>query len=445
MIATSRPLQEQLFELWPVRLILAVVFLCRGWLRLRRRQLYRGLGDLCWVLRVSRIPTLQRLARREIFARIPDLRRRPSPLVESYLADPASTDCASLYALTGKGSHDLFRDVIVLKKATVDEKGVILLKYARTFDAVVAMFDLDRLMEQYRFVLEPCWAGYADPSLLMYLTANQPVFVQCFTEEDFTFVRDVGEPFVPLRLGPADWVDADVFAPVEGVGKDYDLVMVANWAPHKRHAQLFRALRDIHDVDVRVLLIGFPWGGRTAEDIRREAASIGNPRVHVDVIESVPPGDVAKHVSRCKAFVFLSRKEGDNKALVEALFTDVPAIVYANTIGGAGSRINQSTGMFATDAELPATIRFMLSHYADFTPRAWVKAHSGSAVATSVLNDAIKRAVIAQGGRFGEGLVEKTNAPNLTYKDPRARLKFQADYEFILSCRRGAPIRSAVA
>jgi glycosyltransferase involved in cell wall biosynthesis len=307
------------------------------------------------------------------------------------------------------------------------------------------MFDLDRLMERYRFVLEPCWAGYAHPSLLMYLTATQSVFIQCFTDEDYDFVKDVGAPFVPLRLGPADWVDADVFAPALGVRKDYDLVMVANWAPHKRHAQLFHALRDIRDIDIRVLLIGFPWGGRTAADIRREAAAIDNPRVHVEVLENVPSADVAKHVSRCKAFVFLSRKEGDNKALAEALFANVPAIVYANTIGGARSRINRATGMFATDAELPAKIRFMLSHYTDFSPRAWVKAHSGSAVATAVLNDAIKRVVLAEGSRFGEGLVEKTNAPNLAYKDKHARLKFHADYEFILSCRRGAASRSAVA
>ena len=54
-----------------------------------------------------------------------------------------------------------------------------------------------------------------------------------------------------------------------------------------------------------------------------------------------PAAQVADYVSQCKVFVFLSKKEGDNKALVEAMFTNVPAIVFDKTIGGAGSRINR--------------------------------------------------------------------------------------------------------
>jgi glycosyltransferase involved in cell wall biosynthesis len=229
--------------------------------------------------------------------------------------------------------------------------------------------------------------------------------------------------------------------------KPYDLVMVANWAPHKRHGVLFEALRHITGRDVRVLLIGFPWSGRTAEDIRREAAAIGNPRVHVDVLEKLPAKDVAAHVSQCKVFVFLSRKEGDNKALVEAMFAGVPAIVYDKTIGGAGSRINSATGIFASEAELSAKIEYMLDRYTDFTPRAWALEHTGSANATRTLNDVIKRTVIASGGRWTTDIVEKTNAPNLAYKDPAVRTRFQADYDHILSMRLdGADVsRGAVA
>ena len=47
--------------------------------------------------------------------------------------------------------------------------------------------------------------------------------------------------------------------------------------------------------------------------------------------------------------------------------------------------------------------------------------------------------MIASGGRYAHDIVEKTNSPNLAYKDPAVRAKFQADYEFILSCRRNAP------
>ncbi len=326
------------------------------------------------------------LARGIVFRYVRRFRSGPNTLIDSYRAGPESQACAEAYALTGRGSNDLFRDLIVLKSPTASESGVILLKYADAFDAVVALFDLDRLRARYRFVLEPCWAGLCLPSLLMFLCPQQPVIVQCFTREDLDFVREVGYPFVPIALGPADWVDADIFQPADAdAPKTHDLVMVANWGAHKRHAQLFRALSTLQDRPLRVLLIGFPWSGRTADDIRREAEAFGNGHVSLEIVERIPAAEVAQRVSRCKAFVFLSRKEGDNKALVEAMFSDVPVIVYDKSIGGAVSRVNEATGVLTSDAGLAGTIQHVLSRYREFRPRAWAMEHTGSAVATRIL------------------------------------------------------------
>ena len=411
-----------------------VAALGRGRLYLRRGLLYRGLRDLCWAARVSSAG-MARTAERGVFDVLKRMRADRWSLVESYHRDPASVACAGIFSLEG-GSADLFRDLIVLKRATAQEKGVILLKYARTFSAVHALLDMRALHERYTFVLEPCWAGYCDPSLLMFVAPGNPVFVQCFTREDYELVTRIGEPLVPLRLGPADWVDADLFSPPSSVEKTHDVVMVANWARHKRHVQLFRALKRISDRHIRVLLIGFPWGGRTAEDIRREAAAEAGAHISVDVVERLTAGEVADRVSRCKVFVFLSRKEGDNKALVESMFLDVPVIVYDKTIGGAASRVNPSTGILASDEQLADKIRDMLDRHQEFAPRQWACSHSGSAVATRVLDEEIRRVVTRAGGRYTESIVEKANSPNLAYKDPACRARFQADYDFILQCRR---------
>jgi glycosyltransferase involved in cell wall biosynthesis len=354
--------------------------------------------------------------------------------VESYRSDSSSSELASIFAVSG-GTADLFRDVIVLKRATADERGVILLKYARTFDAMNAMFDVPQLMQRYTFVLEPCWAGYWHPSLLMFVVPGQPVFVQCFTEEDYRCVCEIGAPLVPLRMGPADWVDADLFKPPPMPQKCHDLVMVANWGRHKRHKQLFQALNEIEDRDIRVLLIGFPWSDRTAEDIRREAALIRSSRITVDVVEKLPPPEVARRVGQSRVFVFLSRKEGDNKALVEAMFVGVPAIVFAETIGGARSRINSQTGIFTSDRDLARAITFMLDHPEGFSPRTWALANTGSATTTRRLDDAIRQTLTQRGAKYVEAIVEKTNSPNLAYKEPRVRGRFQADYEYLRSCR----------
>ena len=441
-----RSIQEILFNFAPARWAVAALFLVRGYWSLSRSRLYEGLLDLCWVARLSGARLLANRAHPGIFGAIATMRRSaPNPLIGSYLAHPAADACARVYSLAG-GTHDLFRDLIVLKAARPDEHGVILLKYARTFDGVVALCDLPRLMARYTFVLEPCWAGYCHPSTLMYIAPDHPVFIQCFTDEDHQFVAAAGSPLVPLRLGPADWVDADLFAPRTAGEKSYDLVMVANWSPQKRHALLFSALERIQSRQLRVLLVGFPWANRTADDVRREARGIRNPRVSVDVIEQVPQVELAAHVSRCKAFVFLNRKEGDNKALVEAMFADVPAIVYDRTIGGARSRINRATGILTSEAALAQNIEYMLDHHREFTPRAWSLEHTGSANATRGLNEALRQSAAAQGRPYTEGIVEKVNSPNLAYKDPADRLRFQADYDFALACLRDRvrPGREAV-
>jgi glycosyltransferase involved in cell wall biosynthesis len=419
------------------RRCLGFALLARGaWYSLARKP-FRAFNAYCSVVRVAGSRLLARIAHRHVDALIDATRGTNSNgLIADYRADPLCERLALSYSLAGTGPHDLFRDLIVLKNATPREKGVILLKYARTFSAAVALLDVNRLQERYRFVLEPCWAGYCDPALLLFFTPGQPVLVQCFTDEDLEFVRSVGEPFFPLRQGPADWVDASIFEPPAEVDKPYDLVMVANWGRHKRHATLFKALGQICDRSVRVLLIGFPWAGRSADNIRAEASAACGPNVTVEVIEKLPQAELARYVTRSKVFVFLSKKEGDNKALVEAMFANVPAIVYRHSVGGARSRINELTGVLADDDDLPATIRFMLDHYRDFAPRRWAMDNTGSRAATRILDAALREVARGQGEPYEQSIVEKTNAPNLAYHDPHDRVRFAGDYEFILQCLR---------
>jgi len=437
---------SRLSEAGAVRALASVGLVARGGLYAACGRQYDSMNDICRAVRVSRGGTARQEALRAVRRLLLRVgRSRTNLLVPSFLASPTATKRAQLYAVSGHGVHDLYRDLIVLKGRCPTEKGVILLKYARTFDAVVALFDMHLLMERYIFVLEPCWAGYCDPSVLMFVTPGHPVFVQCFTPEDFEFISWVGHPLVPLRLGPADWVDADVFSRVSATSKAYDLVMVANWAPHKRHAVLFRALERMRGRRLTVLLAGFPWHGRSAADILREArAALATGNVQLDIRESVPQTELASLVARSKVFVFLSRKEGDNKALVEAMFAGVPAIVYSDTVGGAKTRINSATGILAGDEELPEQIEFMLDHYEEFSPRAWALSNTGSGIATRVLGEAIRQSTLAAGGPWTRGIVEKTNAPNLAYKDPSMRDVFAADYSFIGSCLR-AVVRSAAS
>jgi len=140
----NRHLLEQLFEWSAIRWLAAAGYLARGafWWALGRR--YRAFSDLCWVARASRTPFLQARAERVVLRVIEHIRRTGhNPIADWYRADRASAACANIYKQGGRGSADLLRDLIVLRAATKDEKGVVLLKYVRTFHAIVALLDVD--------------------------------------------------------------------------------------------------------------------------------------------------------------------------------------------------------------------------------------------------------------------------------------------------------------
>ena len=66
--------------------------------------------------------------------------------------------------------------------------------------------------------------------------------------------------------------------------------------------------------------------------------------------------------------MFLSRKEGDNKALVEAMFTDVPGD-RARQDGRRRRqpRINAATGVLSSDDDLADKIQYVIDHPQEFS------------------------------------------------------------------------------
>jgi len=46
--------------------------------------------------------------------------------------------------------------------------------------------------------------------------------------------------------------------------------------------------------------------------------------------------------------------------------------------------------------------------------------------------------VASVGRKYSTSIAEKCNSPILAYKQPADRQRFQADYDFVLSCRRDA-------
>jgi glycosyltransferase involved in cell wall biosynthesis len=284
------------------------------------------------------------------------------------------------------------------------------------------LFDLRAVMKEYFIVLEPCWAGYCDPSILMFAAGEREVLVQSPEPSDHSFIEELSRNLVAVPLGASDWVDKDLFegAVADKRAKRYDLVMVGHWGRQKNHRELFRALARVERRPLSILLVGFPWAGRSSADIENEIEREGLNGVSFEIRESVPAIEVARYLSESKVFLLLAEKEGANKAVVEAMFSNVPAIVYEGFIGGAANKINTQTGILTSFAKLPIAIERMLSTYDSFTPRAWALANTGSRNATFKLNANLRSLAEARGERWTTDIVEKVNKPNLAYKDPNA-------------------------
>lgn len=409
-------LQKVLIRLWPVRALAGSVFFIRGMVGMLFNR-YKGISDLCWVYRVSGVGVLRPLAYRTVTGFISQGRPGENRLLQAFLDSDAPALCKKRFLGEANNLDSMFRDFIVLKAPTKTEKGVLVLEYSQKFDLFNALFDLPRIMKEYYVVLEPCWAGYCDPSILMFISSLNEVIVQCPEKSDLDFIAGLKSNLIPIGLGSSDWIDSELFAPRQArAAKEYDLVMVANWAKHKNHRKLFKALQRVTHRPISLLLIGVDWGGRTDKDIVAEMKEYALSHVNLEIKKNIPAREVADCLERSKAFVLLSEKEGSNRAIVEALFSDVPAILYEQFIGGARGKINEQTGVLSSFEALHEKIDYMLDNYQKFTPRAWALAQTGSKNATRKLNSLLKSIAESKGEPWTVDIVEKVNNPNFSYK-----------------------------
>lgn len=407
-------IKQELFRLRPIRVMVASFFFMRGALRLLFDP-FAGISDFCWVYRVSGVKRLMHLSYGIVSRYLILDNSGQSKLVRTFLRSKYPNLCVRQFLGPSSELESAFRDIIVLKAPVSDEKGVLLLKYTAKFDLFISLFDLDRIMSDYYIVLEPCWAGYCDPSILMFLSARREVIVQCPEESDYDFISKLRSNLIPIRLGASDWINPEIFS-VISPEKKYDLIMVGNWAKGKNHGKLFQALPHVKHKPLSLLLIGYDWEGRTDRDILREMKLYDLNGVTVTIKNKLPAREVAANLGMAKVFILLSEKEGSNKAIVEALFSDVPVIVYDQFVGGARNKVNRLTGVLSSYQGLADKIDYMLNNHQHFTPRAWALENTGSVNATKSLNDTIRQIAWKRGEKWDNNIVEKINTPNLAYR-----------------------------
>jgi len=320
-------------------------------------------------------------------------------------------------------------DLLVLKPWTSErEKGVLLVQYNESVCKVVSLFDVPRLAQKYRFVVEPSTWGYQNPYFFLLYGLETAVLFEAQYHGDHDYIKRLGGNFHASRIGAGDWVDFSLFSPGREEEKKFDLIMVANWLSFKRHRLLFRSLAPVRDKIGAIALVGYPDGGRTKEDIMDEARRYGVADKMV-IFEKVPQARGAEVIRSSRFGLLLSRKEGANRGIYECFFSDVPIMLSASNMGVNRDHVNKQTGMVVEDQQLTEGLLRMKEGYAAFTPRAWAEKNTGYINATRMLNEQLRRIALAEGEEWTRDIFTKKNMPAAMYAHEDEAAEADREYE----------------
>jgi glycosyltransferase involved in cell wall biosynthesis len=325
--------------------------------------------------------------------------------------------------------------MLVVKTWRPGERGVLVVDYTYVFPLLAGLFDVAKIAERYVIVLEPSWSDSCTPELLPFTRFEFPVLVQTIEPRDHDLFERLAGNCSCVPIAPNWWVDHRIMRPRPGGERDIDVIMVAAWANFKRHWRFFRVLADLRRRGhrLKIALVGYQ-GDLSKGTIEDQARYFG---VHdqLELFERVPADQVGTLLSRSKVHVLWSRREGANRAIIEAMLAGVPVIVRNGlTYGYRYPYINPQTGQFVAEAGLGDAILEMIAERDRYAPREWVLEHMTAEKATAILQDRVREQTFAMGEPWTEGLVVKTSTLDAQqYWNPDDRSRFDADYAFLES------------
>jgi glycosyltransferase involved in cell wall biosynthesis len=341
---------------------------------------------------------------------------------EDFLRSPYAAALRSRFLPQAFPLNITFRGNLLPLKAynpNTGEKGVLILTYNYLFQAFHAIFHSTELSRFYWMVLEPSYYRFEDPGYSLFpewqvlLQAGNPVTTEAF--------QALGSPFHYIALTSSDWTDSDFFSPLPDQQKIYDLIYVANWAKYKQHELLFDALAKIRR-PLRVALVGFRWE-RTRQQIESLISKYGLTG-RFEIVENVPPAEVHRLLNQSRVNLLLSRLEAGNRALYEAMFANLPSVVYRHCEGLNCASINEQTGILADEHDLSDAILAALDRLDNFSPRAWALENTGYLRSTRIVNDRLREISLQQGEPWDTDIVAKVNRPEFKYKNPEDAARF---------------------
>lgn len=324
-------------------------------------------------------------------------------------------------------------DLMILKPFRENplEKGIIIIHFTEALGRVAALFDLEKISKRYRLIAEPSWSGYQHPYFFLYLGLSTDFIVESPFSADHAFIGKAAENFFPVETGAGDWVDTELFNSEKKGMRIFDIVMVGNWSKIKRHEVMFRAVSKLRNRNsIRIALVGYASHGRTKETIRDEAKKY-NLQDAITFFEKIPAHEVAEVLRKSKINVLLSKKEGANRGIYEGLFCGNVIVCYSHNEGVNRSVINEKTGFWADDSELPAILEKALREFDSFDTADWAGQNTGFAFSSHKMNEFMKKLALRAGEAWSHDMAWKINRPNNLYANHEDRIALDQEYKKI--------------
>lgn len=311
--------------------------------------------------------------------------------------------------------------LIILKAPSAYEKGVLVMSFTHFFPYFMDLID-PSIFDSYHLVLEPSWVGAFTPDWLLFRKIPHKIWIQSCESRDNDFLRSIALNLIPIPDVTANcWTHPDLFKPLPGEDKVYDLAVVSGWADFKRHYILFEAMRKIGIQSFRVACAGMRMEHNL--DHMKHLAEHYGVLDQVDFFEALPPAELNVILNRSKAHALFSRKEGYNRATIEAMFAGVPSFIREGmNYGMTYPYTNGISGDFYNEKKLPEFLKKIHGNgFASMNPRNWVMENMSPRIST----ERLERAIF---GDMQNRLKIKVNAPEFAYFNPGDRTELEGAY-----------------
>lgn len=314
----------------------------------------------------------------------------------------------------GKGldGQPVTRTAMLKAPGANGERGVIYSLFEYNWARIAAGTNLRVLLSEYDVVWVASWSPTDYLPLARILADSDPgtpIYVQASNMAEVPLLETFHPRIRALPFLSCESVNPASFQPLPRAERDIDLLVVSNWAPFKRHFELFRALR-LLPAGLRIVCVGQQEQGHTREGIRQLAASYRVPQ-QITYYESLPWTEVRALQVRSKAAAIFSRREGHCIAAVEALFADASlGLMHGGHVGPA-IYISDTNGVLLRPGHVSEDLARLIEDAPSRTPREWALAHIGSGRAEVKLNDWLKERAAERSLPWTTDIAQMSYAP----------------------------------